>query len=44
MDWCPTDIKCGINYLPLTVVPGGDLVKVVRGRRMISYPMACAGL
>ncbi|KAK4764423.1 hypothetical protein SAY87_013861 [Trapa incisa] len=23
--WCPTGFKCGINYQPPTVVPGGDL-------------------
>ncbi|PHU14301.1 Tubulin alpha chain [Capsicum chinense] len=28
VDWCPTEFKCGINYQPLTVVPGGDLAKV----------------
>jgi tubulin alpha len=25
VDWCPTGCKCGINYQPPTVVPGGDL-------------------
>merc|ERR1712199_966 len=25
VDWCPTGFKCGINYQPPTVVPGGDL-------------------
>ena len=28
VDWCPTGFKCGINYQPPTVVPGGDLAKV----------------
>ena len=28
--WCPTDFKCGINYQPPIVVPGGDLAKVHR--------------
>ncbi|KAF3634301.1 Tubulin alpha-2 chain [Capsicum annuum] len=28
--WCPTGFKCGINYQPPTVVPGGDLAKVQR--------------
>ncbi|KAF3660879.1 hypothetical protein FXO38_07389 [Capsicum annuum] len=27
---CPTGFKCGINYQPPTVVPGGDLAKVQR--------------
>merc|ERR1719247_2152595 len=30
VDWSPTGFKCGINYQPPTVVPGGDLAKVVR--------------
>ncbi|KAH0699081.1 hypothetical protein KY284_013296 [Solanum tuberosum] len=30
VDWCPTGFKCGINYQPTTVVPGGDLAKVQR--------------
>ena len=30
MDWCPTGFKCGINYQPPTVVPGGGLAKVQR--------------
>jgi hypothetical protein len=28
VDWCPTGFKCGLNYQPPTVVPGGDLAKV----------------
>ncbi|EFJ09917.1 hypothetical protein SELMODRAFT_235703 [Selaginella moellendorffii] len=24
VDWCPTGVKSGINYQPLTVVPGGE--------------------
>ncbi|CAN1256304.1 Tubulin alpha chain [Linum perenne] len=28
VDWCPTGFKCGINYQPPTVVPGGDLAKI----------------
>ena len=32
VDWCPTGFKCGINYQPPTVVPGGDLAKVGGGR------------
>ncbi|KAL6224851.1 hypothetical protein ACLB2K_003706 [Fragaria x ananassa] len=34
--WCPTGFKCGINYQPPTVVPGGDLAKVQRVVCMIS--------
>merc|ERR1712086_456481 len=34
--WCPTGFKCGINYQPPTVVPGGDLAKVQRACCMIS--------
>ncbi|KAJ1630762.1 Tubulin/FtsZ, GTPase domain-containing protein [Pavlovales sp. CCMP2436] len=30
VDWCPTGFKCGINYQPPSVVPGGDLAKVMR--------------
>merc|ERR1719240_1632551 len=30
VDWCPTGFKCGINYHPPTVVPGGDLARVMR--------------
>merc|ERR1712225_191775 len=30
VDWCPTGFKCGINYQPPTVVPGGDLAKAKR--------------
>merc|ERR1712072_1627527 len=30
VDWCPTVFKCGINYQPPTVVPGGDLARVQR--------------
>jgi len=36
VDWCPTGFKCGINYQPPTVVPGGDLAKVMRACCMIS--------
>ncbi|KAJ4709722.1 Tubulin alpha chain [Melia azedarach] len=35
VDWCPTGFKCGINYQPPTVVPGGDLAKVQRAICMI---------
>merc|ERR1719504_400349 len=36
VDWAPTGFKCGINYQPPTVVPGGDLAKVMRACCMIS--------
>merc|ERR1712070_215637 len=42
VDWSPTGFKCGINYQPLTVVPGGDLAKVMRAVCMISNTTAIA--
>lgn len=39
-DWCPTGFKCGINYQPPSVVPGGDLSKVMRAVCMISNSTA----
>ena len=42
VDWCPTGFKCGINYQPPTVVPGGDLAKVQRACCMISNSTAIA--
>ncbi|CAL1145277.1 unnamed protein product, partial [Cladocopium goreaui] len=42
VDWCPTGFKCGINYEPPTVVPGGDLAKVMRACCMISNSTAIA--
>jgi len=42
VDWCPTGFKCGINYQPPTVVPGGDLAKVQRAVCMISNTTAIA--
>merc|ERR1712182_20191 len=42
VDWSPTGFKCGINYLPPTVVPGGDLAKVMRAVCMISNSTAIA--
>merc|ERR1712054_634830 len=36
VDWSPTGFKVGINYQPPTVVPGGDLAKVMRAVCMIS--------
>ena len=42
VDWCPTGFKVGINYQPLTVVPGGDLAKVQRAVCMLSNTTAIA--
>ncbi|KAL0509944.1 LOW QUALITY PROTEIN: putative Tubulin/FtsZ family, GTPase domain/Tubulin C-terminal domain containing protein [Leishmania shawi] len=42
VDWCPTGFKCGINYQPPTVVPGGDLAKVQRAVCMIANSTAIA--
>ncbi|KAF2295679.1 hypothetical protein GH714_033562 [Hevea brasiliensis] len=42
VDWCPTSIKCGINYQPPIVVPGGDLAKVQRAVCMISNSTSVA--
>merc|ERR1711988_1382436 len=42
VDWCPTGFKCGINYQPPTVVPGGDLAKVMRAVCMESNSTAIA--
>ncbi|KAB2056131.1 hypothetical protein ERO13_A11G076100v2 [Gossypium hirsutum] len=42
VDWCPTGFKCGINYQPPAVVPGGDLAKVQRAVCMISNNTAVA--
>ena len=42
VDWCPTGFKCGINYEPPTVLPGGDLVKVMRDVCMIRNSTAIA--
>ena len=44
VDWCPTGFKCGINYQPPTVVPGGDLAKVMRAVAMMSNTTALAEL
>ena len=40
VDWCPTGFKCGANYQSPTVVPGGDLAKVIRAVCMISNSTA----
>ncbi|KAG0504330.1 hypothetical protein M758_1G323400 [Ceratodon purpureus] len=42
VDWCPTGFKCGINYQPPTMVPGGDLAKVQRSVCMISNTTSVA--
>ena len=42
MDWTPTAFKVGINYQPPTVVPEGDLAKVMRSACMISNSTAIA--
>nr|KAG5688802.1 hypothetical protein BaRGS_033286 [Batillaria attramentaria] len=42
VDWCPTGFKVGINYQPPTVVPGGDLAKVLRAVCMLSNTTAIA--
>jgi len=42
VDWCPTGFKCGINYQPPHVVPGGDLGKAARAVCMISNSTAIA--
>merc|ERR1712154_399085 len=42
VDWCPTGFKCGINYQPPTVVPGGDLAKVMRACCMVANTTAVA--
>jgi hypothetical protein len=42
VDWCPTGFKCGINYQPPTVDPGGDLAKVMRACCMVSNSTAIA--
>merc|ERR1711918_38512 len=42
VDWSPTGFKCGINYQPPTVGPGGDLAKVMRAVCMISNSTAIA--
>ena len=39
VDWSPTGFKCGINYQPPTVVPGGDLAKVMRAVRLVAFVM-----
>jgi len=40
VDWSPEASKVGINYQPPTVVPGGDLAKVMRALCMLSNSTA----
>jgi len=40
VDWCPTGFLTGICYQPPTVVPGGDLAKVLRAVLMLSNSTA----
>ena len=42
VEWCPTGFKVGINYQPPTVVPGGDLAKVMRACCMVANSTAVA--
>ena len=40
--YSPTGFKCGINYQPPTVVPGGDLARVQRAVCMVANTTAIA--
>ncbi|KAH1001704.1 tubulin alpha-1 chain [Dendroctonus ponderosae] len=40
VDWSPTGFKVGINYMPPTTVPGGDLATVTRAVTMLSNTTA----
>ncbi|CAG9769030.1 unnamed protein product [Ceutorhynchus assimilis] len=40
VDWSPTGFKVGINYMPPTTVPGGDLAAVTRAVTMLSNTTA----
>ena len=42
MNWCPTGFKCGINYQPPSVVPGGGLAKLQRAVCIISNSTSVA--
>jgi tubulin alpha len=42
VDWCPTGFKCGINYQPPMLVPGGDLAEVKRAVCMVANTTAIA--
>jgi len=43
VDWCPGGFKVGINYQPPTVVPGGDLAKVMRSVTCLANTTAIGG-
>jgi tubulin alpha len=43
VDWCPTGFKVGINYQPMSVVPGSDMAPVPRAVCMLSNTTAIAG-
>lgn len=40
VDWCPTGLKVGINNQPPTVVPAGDLAKIMKALSIISNSTA----
>jgi len=40
VDWSPTGFKCGINYQPPTVIPGGEQAKVSRAVAMLANTTA----
>ena len=42
VDWCPTGFRCGINYNPSLVLPGGDLLAPQREAIMLSNTTAIA--
>ena len=42
VEWSPTGFKIGINHQPPTVVPGGDLAKVIRSAVMLTNSTAIA--
>ena len=42
VDWCPTGFKCGINYQPPVMFPGGDLQKAHRSCLLICNSTAIA--
>uniref|UniRef100_A0A7S2RCZ8 Tubulin/FtsZ 2-layer sandwich domain-containing protein n=1 Tax=Rhizochromulina marina TaxID=1034831 RepID=A0A7S2RCZ8_9STRA len=42
VDWAPTGIKVGINYQPLTPLPGGDIAPVERALLLVANTTAIA--
>ena len=42
VDWCPTGFKVGINNQPPTVIPGGNIAKVLCAACMLSNTTAIA--